>query len=206
MTEITLDSPTLFYVAGASGSGKDSLIRALRAQLDITPMPLVIAHRYITRESGKDEDSVHLSEREFVFREQRNFFSMAWQANGHRYGVGCEINQWLNEGLSVLVNGSRAYLPTAQDRFGKQLKSILIDVPENILLDRLKARQRESDEAIKARIERHRSLQNQHCFDFTIQNEQSIEVGAKQLRETLSTAQDPDLGYPTQPSLPAENK
>lgn len=36
----------LIYLVGASGSGKDSLLQALRQQQTI---PLLVAHRYITR-------------------------------------------------------------------------------------------------------------------------------------------------------------
>ena len=57
----------LIYLMGASGSGKDTLLRHLRTALR-PDEPVLVAHRYITRPSGADEASVSLSDTEFQRR------------------------------------------------------------------------------------------------------------------------------------------
>lgn len=68
----------LVYLIGASGVGKDSLLVALRQQRP----DLLVAHRYITRASGLGEDSLALSEAEFLARRGRGLFCLDWQAMG----------------------------------------------------------------------------------------------------------------------------
>ncbi|MBV7296928.1 ribose 1,5-bisphosphokinase [Enterovibrio paralichthyis] len=144
--------PKLFYVLGASGAGKDSLIDAVRDQFSDR---LMVAHRYITRPaSAGSENHVALSDAEFDLRVERGLFTMQWRANGMRYGVGREVENWLEAGLDVMVNGSRAYLPLAQGLFGKQLEVVWISVSQQVLRERLEARGRESAEEIAQRLER----------------------------------------------------
>jgi len=142
----------LFYVLGASGAGKDSIMNMVREQLRD---PLMVAHRYITRPvSSGNENHIELSEQEFDFRINRGLFAMHWQANGYRYGIGNEVCDWLAQGLDVMVNGSRAYLPTAKARFGDQLQVVWIFVTPEILQQRLQCRGRESAQEIVQRLER----------------------------------------------------
>lgn len=43
----------------------------------------------------------------------RGEFALYWRANGHRYGIGREILDWLAAGETVVVNGSRGHLREA---------------------------------------------------------------------------------------------
>ncbi|MFT5719766.1 MAG: ribose 1,5-bisphosphokinase [Motiliproteus sp.] len=142
----------IIYLMGPSGSGKDSLISALSKQLR-PGAGLLIAHRYITRnwQSG-GENHIQLSDTEFVLRKTLGLFSLSWQANGHHYGIGCEVDAWLKAEQSVIVNGSREHLPEAIERYAEQLIPVLIDVEEAHLRARLIRRSRESGEEIDARI------------------------------------------------------
>ncbi|QUM75620.1 ribose 1,5-bisphosphokinase [Moritella sp. 24] len=158
----------LFYIIGPSGSGKDTFIQALRQQW---PNNLLVAHRYITRcaDSG-GENHIELSLAEFMLRQQSQLFSMYWQANQHSYGLGYEIETWLDKGFDVVVNGSRAYLPTAQKKFGTQLVPVSIQVEMNILAQRLRSRGRENEHEIKHRLQRARNYHsnlpdNAICID-----------------------------------------
>lgn len=151
----------LFYLIGPSGSGKDSLLDVVRSQL-VGQFPLLIAHRYITRTaSSQGENHIALSESEFAQRQQAGLFAMHWQANNYAYGLGCEVNTWLEKGFSVLVNGSRAQLALAQKTFGERLQVIVVDVSAQILTQRLLARGRENKAQISARLLRNETLQKQ---------------------------------------------
>jgi ribose 1,5-bisphosphokinase len=78
---------------------------------------------------------------------------LSWQANGLHYGIPIEIDQWLQQGHDVLINGSRAHLAQAQQRY-PELLAVLLTVEQNVLRRRLLARGRESVAEIEARLER----------------------------------------------------
>jgi D-tyrosyl-tRNA(Tyr) deacylase len=146
----------LFYLMGASGAGKDSLMRYAREKLASQP-GVIFAHRYITRPSAVDpsgENYISLSEPEFEQRHQAGCFAMHWQSHGYRYGIGVEIDQWLTLGLKVVVNGSRAYLEQALRRYPGRLCPILIEVSPQRLRERLLARGRETVTEIEKRLQR----------------------------------------------------
>ncbi|GAA3547604.1 ribose 1,5-bisphosphokinase [Zobellella aerophila] len=142
----------LFYVMGPSGAGKDSFMRAVRERWGDR---LLVAHRYITRAaSAGGENHIELSDEEFRLRQSLGLFALSWEANGHHYALGCELERWLGSGVDVMVNGSRAYLPQAQARFGGRLVPIMISVAPEILGQRLRARGREGEDEIIRRLER----------------------------------------------------
>lgn len=151
----------LFYVMGASGAGKDTLLQGCRDRSDGEGSP-VVAQRYITREpDGGTEDHVWLSEAEFEQRVNNGDFAMHWTANGYHYGIGRKINNWLANGQQVIVNGSRSYLNEAVARYGNILAPVLIRVDPALLEQRLIMRGRESTAEIEARLRRARQLEQQ---------------------------------------------
>lgn len=157
---------TLFYVMGASGSGKDSIIRYARAHLP-TMLPttnhVLFAHRYITRPAELvGENHIALSEAEFNTRLNAGCFALHWYSNNLSYGIGIEINQWLRNGMNVVINGSRGYLPTAKKHF-PNLIPIMIHVPLPILEQRLIARNREDTASIQARLQRAKKYESLRC-------------------------------------------
>lgn len=143
----------LIYLLGPSGAGKDTLIDHVRERVDGV-LPVAFAHRYITRPAGAGGEShVALTEAEYAERLERGLFAMAWDSHGLRYGVGREIDLWLAAGLTVVVNGSRAWLPQARARYPDLIPVILTVAPEE-LRRRLTARGRESADQVEARLVR----------------------------------------------------
>ncbi|MCL2635005.1 MAG: phosphonate metabolism protein/1,5-bisphosphokinase (PRPP-forming) PhnN [Betaproteobacteria bacterium] len=170
----------LIYVVGASGSGKDSLMRYARKKL-ARHSGVCFAHRYITRPADAGgENHVTLSPDEFAARTQANLFALHWQSHGLSYGIGIEINQWLAKGVTVVVNGSREYLPAARQCFPKLLP-VLIEVSEATLRQRLNARSRETSEDIEKRLQRNRDLRSSGSFSAVIRNEDLLESGGEAL-------------------------
>lgn len=145
----------LVYLVGASGVGKDTLLDAARRRHP----EWLVAHRYVTRESGASENSVALTPEEFAARQRSGLFCLSWDAHGLSYGLGIELEAWLARGATVLVNGSRHALPRAQQRLGEWLLPVMITAPEDVLRQRLRQRGRESESQIEQRLERHRQLQ-----------------------------------------------
>lgn len=148
----------LIYLVGSSGSGKDSLLQYARNRLADHP-GVVFAHRYITRpHDAGGENHVALTDAEFAMRQRNRLFALAWTSHGHSYGIGIEINQWLGKGNTVVVNGSREYMAQARLHY-PELLVVTIEVPTELLRQRLLARGREDPKAIEQRLERHRLLQ-----------------------------------------------
>jgi ribose 1,5-bisphosphokinase len=144
-------SGILLYVIGPSGCGKDSLMGCARKLL-ANDASVIFAHRYITRpHDAGGENHIALSELEFEARAARNLFSLHWQSHGLRYGIGCEINQWLENNMTVVLNGSRAYLEQASSIY-PELVPVLIEVSPEVLCARLHERGRESKPDIRARL------------------------------------------------------
>ena len=144
---------TLFYVIGASGAGKDTLMNYARTKINGSE-PVVFAHRYITRPPFTgNENHVYLSKEEFKTRIENELFALHWESHDQHYGIGIEIDSWMHRGFNIIVNGSRQYLPVAQQRY-PDLKVVLIDASPAVIGERLASRGRESAEEIAKRIAR----------------------------------------------------
>lgn len=147
----------LIYLIGPSGSGKDSLINASRMQL--SDAGIKVARRVITRSAeASGEAAQSVSEEQFAQLRNEGAFAMHWRANGLSYGIPNEVGQWLAQGCSVLVNGSRAYLPSARQRY-PNLLAVCIDVQPSVLRERLLSRGRETLEQVDQRLARSVELQ-----------------------------------------------
>ncbi len=173
-------SAHLIYLVGASGSGKDSLLRYARKGLADNPS-VAFAHRYITRAADAGgENHVALSVEEFASRRRASLFALAWESHGHAYGVGIEINQWLAKGVSVVVNGSREYLPQAKSRYA-ELVPVCIEVLPELMRQRLAMRGREDAAAIEARLMRNTRLRSQLRVGATIHNDGELAIAGEKL-------------------------
>lgn len=177
----------LFYLIGASGSGKDSLLRYARTYMPDNAA-IVFSHRYITRQANAGgENHVALNENEFLFRQQKQCFAMSWYSHNTHYGIGIEINQWLAKGLNVVVNGSRAYLEEARINY-PGLQPILISVYPEILRQRLEQRGRESKDEIERRLRQAHRLEQQlsHTKLIKIYNNGSLKEAGEQFISILT--------------------
>ncbi|MND85163.1 Ribose 1,5-bisphosphate phosphokinase PhnN [compost metagenome] len=142
----------LIYLMGPSGAGKDSLIEAAHGTLQ--QLNVRVARRVITRSAESvGEDAVGVSPEQFRQMCEQGAFAMSWQANGLEYGIPAQIDAWLDEGHHVLVNGSRAYLERAAERYSTLL-AVLLVVDPAVLRQRLIARGRESIGDIERRLAR----------------------------------------------------
>ncbi|WP_426153801.1 phosphonate metabolism protein/1,5-bisphosphokinase (PRPP-forming) PhnN [Pseudomonas sp. DC3000-4b1] len=146
----------LIYLMGASGVGKDSVIDAARSGL--AERGIEVARRVITRSAeALGEQALGVSHETFeaMLRERR--FALSWRANDLCYGIPVEIEQSLQAGRWVLVNGSRGYLPQALVKY-PSLLAVLITVENQVLRERLETRGRETPAQIDARLARNAQL------------------------------------------------
>jgi len=132
----------LVYVMGPSGSGKDSVIGYARARHGDLPH-VAFAHRYITRPAAAGgENHVELAPAEFLARRNAGCFALSWRSHGNDYGLGREIDGWMEAGLSVVANGSRGNFAHAVARY-PGLLPVLVHVDPVRLQERLRMRDRE---------------------------------------------------------------
>ena len=147
----------LIFLVGPSGSGKDSLIDASRERLAAAGVE--VARRVITRSAeAKGEAAQGVTAEQFETLCAQGAFAMCWRANGLGYGIPRQVDEWLAAGKAVLVNGSRAYLPEARQRYPDML-AVLVEVRPEVLRQRLLARGRESVEEVEQRLARSARLQ-----------------------------------------------
>ncbi|HEV2479282.1 MAG TPA: phosphonate metabolism protein/1,5-bisphosphokinase (PRPP-forming) PhnN [Puia sp.] len=174
--------PQLIYIVGASGVGKDSLMLYARQQLNGS-IPLVFAHRYITRPATQgSENHVALTVEEFLNRKAGGLFALDWESHGLYYGIGIEIDVWMERGFLVVVNGSRQYLPVAKERY-PDMMAIVIEADPEIIRHRLESRGREKGEEIEQRIRRQPSLDVEGLI--RISNNGLLEEGGEDLISVL---------------------
>jgi len=190
----------LIYLMGPSGSGKDSLLNALRHQ----PEPrLIVGHRYITRPAGAGgENHIELSESAFAQRRDRGLFALHWQAHQLRYALGIEIDLWLRLGLDVMINGSREHLTAARRRYGAQLIPVCLQVAPEVLLERLRARGRETPEQIDKRLMRAQEYRHALPADcLLLDNNGPLTDTLKAMRTLLPTLTPDHTSYPQENPL-----
>lgn len=148
-------SGQLVYVMGPSGCGKDSLLQQVAQQTDAR---VRLMKRYITRSAESEgEDAFSLSLEDFEAAQARGDFAMSWRANGLAYGIPAELDTLLEQGHTVLVNGSRAYCESAALRY-PSLLVVLVQADPDLLLQRLLGRGRENREEIARRLQRNGML------------------------------------------------
>ena len=197
---------TLFYIVGASGVGKDSLIDLLRARLPARRF--VFARRVITRpsESG-GEDHEACTDSQFLEREARGEFLLSWQAHALRYGLPATLRGDLAAGRHVIANGSRGMAAVLAPRVPR-LVVIEIDAPAELIAARLAARGRESADDISRRLARPRAPYPAALKVVQVMNDGDLPTGAIRLLDAIvSNLGDRRPGHtaPATPHAPARS-
>ncbi|AUD06129.1 phosphonate metabolism protein/1,5-bisphosphokinase (PRPP-forming) PhnN [Spirosoma pollinicola] len=175
-----MSQTTLFCLIGPSGAGKDALLAYAREHLTGSEN-IVFSHRYITRPSQEEgENHIALTQAEFDQRQQLGLFALSWQSHQFAYGIGVEIDAWLQAGAHVVINGSREYLPQASQRY-PQMRVILLEVNSDAIRQRLVERGRETAQEIDARIAHNQQLPPvEHPHLYVLNNDSSLaEAGVK---------------------------
>jgi phosphonate metabolism protein PhnN/1,5-bisphosphokinase (PRPP-forming) len=180
----------LIYVVGPSGAGKDSLLDWMRQRLP-AGSSVRLARRTITRPAtAGGEDHRAATNEQFHEALARGEFAMHWRANGLRYGVGREIELWLAAGETVVVNGSREYLPVAHARF-PQLEAVHVVASADALKSRLIRRGRERAQETSSRLTRNAALGDAvQSAALVLENDGPIEVAGTRLAAFVAGSYD----------------
>lgn len=178
-------SQQLIYTMGPSGAGKDSLLAWLRQR--ISPQaPVRFARRTVDRPThagGEQHESI--STAEFQTLATRQAFALHWSANGLHYGIRNAELDALKRQQWVFANGSRAYLPSALEKYPDMTVLHITAAPE-VLRHRLLSRGRESADMVEARIQRAIGVQvPTGCRLLTIHNNADLDTTGCQLLAAL---------------------
>lgn len=157
----------LIVVVGASGAGKDSILKGAATHYKDNPR-VDFVRRVITRECDPASE-VHdsLTEEQFIARQKHGDFSVWWQANGLYYGLPVEVLAKIKLGQLIIANGSRAAITDIRSTF-KQLTVVHITVTEEVLAGRLASRRRETDDQIAQRLQRNQTMKSFEGDDVVI--------------------------------------
>ena len=177
-----ITKPTLFFLIGPAGVGKDTLLDKLKNTHFSDNQPLV-AHRYTTRPLKEtDANYVGLSKSDYQRRKEANLFLFDWRYNNNApYAVGKEVLQWLEEGHHVIISGSRRYLSEAQKIY-PELVPIWMTISEQVLRKRLIIRARETQKERERRIKQNHELEQlktDRCISIT--NDKSMKKTIMQI-------------------------
>jgi thymidine phosphorylase len=139
-----------FLVVGASGVGKDTLLRGAQRLL-AEDRRFLFARRVITRpnEAG-GEDHICTSPEEFARRRDAGGFFIHWSAHGFDYGLSTTLSHELARGRHIVANGSRATIADIARRVENFVVIEITAAPDTIA-QRLSARGRETADEIAAR-------------------------------------------------------
>jgi phosphonate metabolism protein PhnN/1,5-bisphosphokinase (PRPP-forming) len=153
MTALQANSHRLVVVVGASGAGKDSVLRGWLATLPREQRPHH-ARRTITRAAG-DASEAHeaISEARFLAELKAGAFAFAWRAHGLHYGLRRPELDPLTQGRWVVMNGSRNHLRELRAA-APQARVIEVVAPEELRRARLSRRGRETHAHLQDRLDR----------------------------------------------------
>ena len=140
-------------VAGPSGVGKDTIINLAREKLAVDPR-FVFARRIITRTADmRSEDHDTLAPEEFTAAAASGTFAMVWQAHGLNYALPASIDADIAAGRIIIANISRQTIDELAARY-ENFVLVVVSAHRDVIAERLKARGRETDAEIVARLER----------------------------------------------------
>jgi phosphonate metabolism protein PhnN/1,5-bisphosphokinase (PRPP-forming) len=178
-------SGRLFFFVGASGVGKDALLRwaELHKPADVD---VVFTRRVITRPAHPSEPHEAIDAAAFWQLASTGQFAMIWQANGLCYGIRRGIEADLKAGRDVIVNGSREYIPQLRQLF-PDARIVWVEADAAVIRQRIESRQRESGAALLQRLDRITQYTPPESEEvIRLDNSGPLEVAGRRLLEVLS--------------------
>lgn len=177
-------SGVFIAVAGPSGAGKDSLIRAAQQHFG-SNRDVVFVRRVITRPPDLHEDHETATPVQFRDAAERGEFALLWEANGLSYGIPRSVDDALCSCAVVVANVSRDVLPQVRERFARTL-IVHVTASLETLRHRLAARGREDDAAQDARLARSLLREASVEADVRIENNGDLDKALQQFVNAIN--------------------
>ncbi len=168
----------IVLIVGASGVGKDTLIKALQNRVEAN-----FIRRYITREPDNNESNHYIDEEAFELLKKEGFFISSWSAHYNMYGIP---KNRIQEGLNI-ISVSRNAIKDFENAFDNVV-TIHITINKEKLIERLILRGRETKEQIEQRLQRaSMEVKAQRVIEFD--NSSSLEESVEKFVNILKIIQ-----------------
>lgn len=171
----------LVLVVGASGTGKDTLLREFERSRGSS---ISVIRRFITRPLEPSEPHIPVTAEEFEAMERTGDFSLSWRAHGMCYGIGRNVEQCLASGETCIVSVSRTVISDARRKFCRTLV-VEVTVPDAVRERRLLTRGREDRADIQQRLQRRIDASTDGRADIVLDNSGPIDVAVETLLKVL---------------------
>ncbi len=163
---------TLFVISAPSGGGKTSLVKALLTKLD--NIKVSISHTTRPPRSG-EENGVNyffVDEQQFVQLEKAGHFLESAKVFNNYYGTSKEwVISQLQAGIDVILEIDWQGARNIKQQLNCVGIFILPPSPE-VLLERLQARNQDSDEVIASRMAKaSQEISHYHEYDYVVVND-----------------------------------
>lgn len=167
----------IILIVGNSGSGKDTLLKALKNDFN----NINFVRRYITRKPDKNENNYFLETSAFTVLQTQGFFISSWYAHGNSYGIS---KASIKTGVNI-ISISRSKIEDFESNY-KNVITINITVKKEVLRKRLENRARESKEEIENRLNRtYPKLNCKNLINFD--NSSSLELSIEKFKELIKS-------------------
>jgi len=148
----------IILIVGASGVGKDTLLKTIK-----TKTKAHLVSRYITRKPDKSEDNFFVDKDSFLLLKQNGFFVSTWEAHGNHYGIA--KNQIISNEVSI-ISISRGAIEDFEKAF-EDVVTINVTLSREALRRRLLSRNRETNEQITDRMNReYKQIKGKNLIEF----------------------------------------
>jgi len=180
----------LFIITAASGAGKTSLVKALLAD-KLNLMASVSYTTRLPRESEIDgQDYFFVTHDDFKRMQANNLFLETAECHGHMYGTSKEnVQTILESGKDIILEIDWQGALSIKKLFPDSISIFVLPPSVEALLDRLNARNEDSQEVIKARMKSAQAeMQHMDKFDYVTIND-DFDVALQELK-TIIEAED----------------
>lgn len=169
------------FVCGASGAGKDSVMRWAEIHLS-GQSRIVFSRRWITRPASPGSDHDEMTVAQFKEAAESDNLAWQWQAHDFDYGIDASYAPQVAAGQVVVVNGSREHAQLLERN--ASVRVVHIEVSPDVLEARLTSRGREAPAKIAERLARNQLFPNA-VVHHQIVNEGELATAGKALADYL---------------------
>ena len=170
------------FVCGASGAGKDSVMAWAKQRLAERP-DIVFSRRVVTREAQPGADDTAVTPAQFDALRLSGGLSWHWQAHGLRYGIDAHYATAVQEGRTVVVNGSREHVQGLAADGDIRVVQILAEPQQ--LANRLEQRGRDDPQAVHTRLTRNARFEGLRAH-YTVYNHGALADAGERLLAYLT--------------------